>query len=255
MSCVVRWMAMPRPTTLTRTAPIEDGQLADVAGHAVDERPDPPAPLDALERPVPRWPAPGSSRRSAGTGGARARWRRRARRRARRRRRPRPTPRAARWRRPRKRPGAEHQGDGEPAEDDDDARHVGGELARRRSQLDLAEAAHLERVQLPSVLARHRDLTERRDGEHFVHGVGLGRMVAVAGAVRRAGHRGPRDEVPVGAEVGVDAPRREVAVDPLPRFLRVRHGQAGRHVIALLSRPLRHRPPPDSLAHRREAPA
>ena len=103
------------------------------------------------------------------------------------------------------RPGSGDEGDGEPAEDHDDAGHVAPHLARGGSQLDLAEAAHVERVQLASVMGGHVHRTEGGDRQDLGHSVGVAGVAATG------------KQLAVGGEAGVDPPRREVLVDPLSR--------------------------------------
>ena len=138
----------------------EDGDLGGLAGHAVDEVADPAAPLDALERAPRRRlrrhtlsPVPAEApvqtdladrrhdegdHRTDDHGGHDQRPRQRARRR----RRTAPTPRRRGRRRASRRSRCPRAGC--------------QELARRRADLDLTEAAHVERVQRTGVLVRAR---------------------------------------------------------------------------------------------------
>ena len=198
----------------------QHGDLGGLAGHAVDERPDPAAPLDALERPMLAGPSPLASGwqqrapgtgRSAGTGGSRghvatsegdhrdgddAR--------------DDPRPRHARSAPPKNSAHApKQQADGEPAEDDDRPRQVRQQLARRRPDLDLTQAAHVERVQPQASSA----------GTAVSPSAGMASTLMTSSAhpfpfgMARSGREG----VACGVEARVDAPRREVLVDPPSR--------------------------------------
>ena len=77
------------------------------------------------------------------------------------------------------------------------------------------------RVEQERVLPRHLDLAEGGDGQHpddalLAGWAGPGRLIGAFVALR------PRDQLAGRGEAGVDPPRRQVLVDPLPRRVPVR---------------------------------